>query len=595
MRSDVRSQPTSPAGDVTDTDRADVGEEHPSAAEPAHRRAGRRLFSGRTAVLLAVIGGITVLSIFSFAPIPSQNGLVRDRELVYHLSGRTAEGALPLVDFQHGWNTGGWWIGSVLHRIADGSPNVFAFLFEHVFGRILAFSALSIAVWRLHRAAGLIAVVGLGSAAWAAIAPPNGKYAIPALWLLALLPTDSVRSSRRLCIALHAGLAFVTLWLHVELAVLMSAGAAFYQLFGEGRDPVRARVERVAALGVGLALGVATELAFYAAQGVPVATVNDFVLGGQTSTFGLHYGWAMSHPTSAPAALFPLLILGPFVPVVWRRAAPETRLAACLSLATAIVALRRHDPQHLAAVSTLFVFTGALLADDVYRARVPVGGAPVGRRSLALTAAGCAWAGVVVFVGFEAESLLAGAALMVGAAIAALASRRGDWPWASAGAIGALALLVVLGSGAAIRDRIRSTDPYLQVRTNAHAIAPEVERCLGDDRRAVIATTQLSVGDLLGLENPTPYVQFYYDFERFAPDLLADMRAGDVPALIETYPLPEWMAGVRDELARSYVPCSRVSVPATGNTITIWVHADHAPAEQRSLQAQPDGSLAPER
>jgi hypothetical protein len=397
----------------------------------------RRLLSPRTGVLLLVIAGITLISIYSFAPIRPQNGLVRDRELVFYLSGRTADGALPLVDFQHGWNAGGWWVGSVLYRIADGSPNVF-------------------------------------------------------------------------------------------------------------------------------------------------------------TEFPLQYGWALSAPTSSPAALFPLLVIAPFVPFLWRRAAPETRLAACLSLATAIVAIRRHDPPRMAAVSTLFVFTGAMLADDVHRARAAVD-EPRRRRGDPglLVAAGCAWAGAVVFVAFEAESLLAGAALIAGAAAAVVASRRGDWLWASGGAVGVLLAIAVLGSAVAIRDRIRSTDPYTQIRTNAQAIAPEVDRCLGGDRRAVIATTQLTLYDLLGLENPTPYVQFHYDFARYAPDLVAEMQAGDVPALIQTEPLPEWMVEVSDELARSYVPCSQVSVSATGNNITIWVDAGRAPAGQRALQARPDGTLVP--
>jgi hypothetical protein len=575
------------AGEFSSTPSAPLG------AESGRDRdnAWKRLFQPRTGVLLLVIGAITLVSIFSYAPIRAQGGLIRDRELVFYLSGRTADGALPLVDFQHGWNAGGWWIGSVLYRIADGSPNVFAFLFEHVTGRILAFSALAIAVWRLNRSTALIAVVGIGSAAWAAATPPHGKYAIPALWLLALLPTPSMRRSRRLYLLIHVVLAFVTLWLHVELAVLLAAGVGLFELFGVERDPLRARLERVGALGAGLVLGVASEFAFYAARGVSVSTVNDFVFGGQTSGFHQQYGWSLSGPTSSPAALFALLVLAPFVPALWRRAAPETRLAACLSLATAIIAIRRHDPQHVAAVSTLFVFTGALLADDVHRSRLPVE-QPRQRGNPGLVlAAGCAWAGVLVFVGFEVESLLAGAALMAGAAVATLASRRGDWKWASGGALAVLVLIAAAGSGFVIRDRIRSTDPYTQIRTNAEAIAPEVDRCLGQDPRAVITTTQLSLYDFLGLENPTPYVQFHYDFARYAPDLVDEMRAGEVPALIQTYPLPEWMVEVRDELVRGYVRCSRVSVPATGNTITIWVDADLAPAGQRSLRAQPDGSL----
>jgi hypothetical protein len=550
-----------------------------------------RLLRARTGVLVLVVGGITLISVFSYVPIRAQGGLVFDRELVFYLSGQTAHGALPLVDFQHGWNAGGWWVGALLYRVADGSPNVFAFLFEHVFGRILAFSALAVAVWRLPRSAALIAVVGIGSAAWAVAAPPNAKYAIPALWLFVLLPTPSMRRSRRRGLVIYAAVAFVTLWLHVELAVLLAAGVAYFELLGVERDPLRVRLQRIGALAGGLALGVLSELAFYATQGVSVSTVNDYVFGGQAGAFPQQYGWALTNPTSLPAALFPLLLLAPFVPALWRRAAPETRLAACLSLATAIVAIRRHDPQHLAAVSTLFVFTGALLADDVHHARAPVEARGTRGRSVGMLAAGGLWAAAVVLVAFETESLLAEVALMGGAAVATLASRRGDWPWASGGAVVVCMLIALVGSASVLRDRIRSTDPQTQIRTNAQAIAPEVDRCLGGDRRAVIAPTQLSLYGFLRLENPTPYVEFRYDFVRYAPTLVDRMQAGDVPAFIQTYPLREWMSDVRDELADDYVACSRVSVPATGDTITIWVDADRAPAAQRELSVQPDGSL----
>jgi hypothetical protein len=564
----------------------------PPAEPPAEPplRAVPGLLRWGTLVLLLTAGGIIALSIFTFRPIPSRDGLVGDGELVFYLSGRTADGALPLVDFQHGWNTGGWWVGAVLYRIADGSPNVFAFLFTHVTGRILAFSALATAVFRLRRPPALIAVVGLGGAMWVATGPPNGKYAIPALWVLLLLPTQGLRSWPRLDLLVHGAVAFVTLWLHVELAILLSAGVGFFELLGNQRDPLAARVRRVAALGAGVGAGVATELAFYAGHGVPVATVNDFVFAGQTNGFAQQYGWALSDPSSATAALFPLLVLAPFTPVLWRRAAPETRLATCLSLATAIVAIRRPDQPHVAAVSTLFMFTGVMLADDVRRHPTSVRWA---RGNAAAVLVGIAWAAALVIGAFETESLVAGAILLIGAALAVLASDRGERTWASCGALGALLSVALVGSVFVIRDRIRSTDPYAQIRTNAHALAPEVDRCLDGDRRAVIANTQISLYDFLGLENPTPYVQFHYDFARYESDLVADMRAGEVPAFIQTYPFRGWMYEVRDELERAYVPCSRVAVPATGNTITIWVGEDHAPAERRTLQAQPDGSLVP--
>jgi hypothetical protein len=56
----------------------------------------------RTLVLVLVIGCIVLISIFSFRGISPQDGLINDVELIYYLSGRTAAGDLPLVDFQYG-------------------------------------------------------------------------------------------------------------------------------------------------------------------------------------------------------------------------------------------------------------------------------------------------------------------------------------------------------------------------------------------------------------------------------------------------------------------------------------------------------------
>ena len=398
----------------------------------------------------------------------------------------------------------------------------------------------------------------------------------------------------RIDLAIHGIVAFVTLWLHVELAVLLSAGVGFFELFGNQLDPLARRIQRVAALGVGVAVGVVSEFAYYAAHGVGLSMVNSYVFGGQTSGFPQQYGWSMTGPSSPVAALFPLLVMAPFVPVLWRRAAPETRLAACLSVATAIVAIRRHDPQHLAAVSTLFVFTGALLADDVHRARKRV---ELPRRGAALgLIAGAAWAGALLFAAFELESLLSGAILMFGVALAVVVGYRGDWPWASAGALSRPAggaLWWARGSHCATRCHQRTPTPR-----SAPMPRPSPPRSTGASETTggpSIANTQLSPRTTSSASRTRRRTcSSTTTSPATRPDLVDDMRAGDVPAFIQTYPLREWMHEVGDRARQSsYVPCSRVAVPATGNTITIWVGADHAPAEQRSLRAGPDGTLTP--
>src|SRR5215207_5124514 len=136
---------------MTSIDEATVAAEPAPSPPPREQRRdpvgamASRLLQPRTLVLLLVIGGIAVVTVFLFRPIPPQDGLIGDAGLVWYLSKRTAAGDLPLVDFQHGWNTGGWWVGAALYRLADGSPNVFWFLWAHVSGRMLASSAVAVA------------------------------------------------------------------------------------------------------------------------------------------------------------------------------------------------------------------------------------------------------------------------------------------------------------------------------------------------------------------------------------------------------------------------------------------------------------------
>ncbi len=154
-------------------------------------------------------------------------GLNNDTGAQYWLSKMTAEGAVPLVDFEHGWNAGSWWLTSLLYRLARGDPDVFELLHQTVFGSILVLVLVVTIAVRLRWSP---AVIALAAALAVMVAnPPTLKYAFPVLWVALLLPNSRLGEGRA-GIACCAIAAFVLMWIHVELALLLAAGTGAYDL-----------------------------------------------------------------------------------------------------------------------------------------------------------------------------------------------------------------------------------------------------------------------------------------------------------------------------------------------------------------------------
>ncbi len=91
---------------VTTVDEPQLADDAPTPQAEPPRRGGRHLAAARrhvvrprTLVLLLVIGGITLISVFTFSPIASQNGLIRDRAA----GSSTSAGARPRAPCR--WST----------------------------------------------------------------------------------------------------------------------------------------------------------------------------------------------------------------------------------------------------------------------------------------------------------------------------------------------------------------------------------------------------------------------------------------------------------------------------------------------------------
>lgn len=168
------------------------------------------------AVWWSALGLFAALTLFRLVHLPV-GALTLDLGIQYHLVGETARGAVPILDFEHAWNALGWYVGAALFLAVGGNAGLFVWLWRHVTGFFLATVAVLAVGRRLRLPAAWLA--GLAAAQWLLVDPPNGKYAIPSLWLLGLLPVGAWRVGRRAIVA-RAVLGAVTVLMHVDLAVI---------------------------------------------------------------------------------------------------------------------------------------------------------------------------------------------------------------------------------------------------------------------------------------------------------------------------------------------------------------------------------------
>jgi hypothetical protein len=519
--------------------------------------------------VLAAAGGFLVAWYGVRVAALGPTALNDDLGIQYYLARITAEGAIPLIDFEHGWNTASWYWNAGLYLLARGNPTLWAFLWGPVTGALLAGLLLLAVARRLRLEAAWVASLVPG---WVLLTHvPHHKYATAMGWLLALLPVGLGRRDGA-ALALRLGVPATVLWFHVELAVLLAAGTALFDLFGDTDVAWRARIGRAAAVGGGLAIGLGSQLATYAGLGLAPGEVVDQILLGQTGTYDLHFGYLLGNPQTFRVLVYPATLVLPFVPLVWRRLATPTRLVAFLHLSLALIPIRRPGDGHVASAATLLGVLAVLAARDLCRAR----GVTLDRRVLpavAGLAVGGLWFAAAIAAGFRITSLAAIVALTLSCLVGVVASWGGDRPWASAGALAAAGLLVVGGLGGRVAAQVRADDGDGQAQAIAAQLRGLVEGCLGPERAAWVVPSPLTLYDELELTNPTPYYLFWYTFAAEGDDVLARVDAGQIPAIITPYGWPESMQPIVEDLEARYEVCAQVEVPATGNLVTVWRYA----------------------
>jgi hypothetical protein len=284
--------------------------------------------------------------------------LTNDIGAQYYLAKLTASGAVPLVDFEHGWNTGSWWLSAVLYRFSGGDPTLWWYFQAGLLRTTLA--AVLVAALGLRRRLPPAAMVAMTVSVLTVVRPAHMKYALPVVWAFVLLPgpwLDRPRVGSIVRVAVPA----VMFWLHVELAVLLTAGAVLYEVVGRHDATFRARLSRGLLLAAGLATGLATEVAYYqVGYGLGISDLNRQVGFGQAREFPKHFGWPFfGVPTDSAlymvVALLPSLVLLLFVPLVWRRLSDPSRFLALSGLCLTTIAIRRPGPGHSTTVGALLV------------------------------------------------------------------------------------------------------------------------------------------------------------------------------------------------------------------------------------------------
>ena len=581
----------------------------PEVADPELDEPERRTGAGTTrwAVFVALTIVAVSYSAYSMAAL-GYTTLTSDTGAQFYLAKITSEGAVPLVDFQHGWNTGSWWASAVLYRIAGGDPTVWSFLWGRLLGVGLAAVLVAGVGLRLRLAPSAMVSMALG--VLILVPPAHMKYALPVLWVFVLLPShwlDGGRGRGRLVVGFLTP--FVLFWVHVELAILLTAGTVLFELVGRREAPWLSRLLRSAALGAGLVMGFVTEALFYRlGYGMSIAEFNRQVVFGQAQEFPKHFGWPFFDvPTNADnymvVALFPVAVLLPFVPAIWRRLTDPTRFVALSALCLATIAIRRPGPGHSTTVGALVLVALILVVCDLELRRPEVAGSGRTRPRLLTVVVGVvgalvgiAWAVLALKVGFDTDSL-AGPVVLIVLALVAVVATRFFAPYLFVASLGALLVIAVYPVVAAVdrvNDMAREDEPLAMAEQMATAIKPELERCLGGSNEALIVPTVLPLYDALGVENPTPFYLFHYDFGRNEETVEADFESGRVPVVIAALGLPKhpWM---NESLRENYRRCSRVKIEEHRETVDIWTHKTREPFEKRVVTVKPDGETTYKR
>lgn len=499
-----------------------------------------------------------------------------DLGIQYYLARITAEGAVPLVDFEHGWNTASWYLSALYYRLADGNATAWLFLWGRT-GFLFAGAALIVIMWRRRLRPAWIA--GL-TATWMLLTHvPHNKYATATVWVAVLLPAWGRRTATAR--VLRVGMAATVFWFHVELATLLAIGTALYDVFGERDGSWRDRLSTALHAPAGLAVGLASQVAVYAALGLAPAAFLSQAIGDWTVTeFGPLFDYPLGAPNTIRMALFPASVLVPFVPLLWRRLSGDVRLMALCHLALSLIAIRRPGDGHVASAGTLLALVLGLGALDLSRhddaLRAALRRAREWPRALPALATGALWYGIGLQTGFRTASLLAIVALTLVVLGSIVASRRDDLRLASVGALLTAAVVVVGATGNHLRLQVAADDALGETVLIADAIRGDVDRCVGPQRRAWVVTSPLPLYDELALSNPTPIYAFWYNLEAQAEELVAAMDAGEIPAIIQVTPWPESMTPIVDDIEARFDVCAQVGVESVNRQITVWTFRDGA-------------------
>ena len=523
---------------------------------------------------VAALAGAALLVVVVYAgqaPALLPGQLVDDLGIQYALGQQTAGGALPLRDFEHTWNVLSWWFNGALHRVVGSDPSAWLFLWSRVFGPMLAGLAVVAIGWRLRlRAAWVLALVG----GWLALTNVlHAKYAIPTLWALAALPVGRWARGRP-AHAVRLALGALTLWSHVELAVLLGAGLVLFDLLGgPPGEPWRERLVRAAAAPAGVVAAFALQLAAYAAVGVgPADLVRQLLLNAGETAEGFNWHYPLLAPPSFRPKIFAVSLVAPFVPLVWRRLRPATRMVACLHVGQALIALRRPDAVHVDAAVTLVGLLAVLVVHDLLAARPEAARPeePAARRALG-AAAGAMWVAVALAVGFAVPSFASIVLLVAVLAGGVVVSQRTPAPWASAGAGAALALVLVAGTVGGALAKVRAGDDDSTGQAVAAAVREPVRRCTGGADAVWIVPGPLTAYEHLGLRNATPWWVFWYGFPAEHDRVRALVADGAIPAILRTGGWPASFAGLDEDLDAAFELCRSVEVPETGDVVDVLV------------------------